>query len=292
MFDVLKGGYGKSTLSVNVADRLSDRGHNVLYVDLDPNGHITSVLGFDDVYEDPNHDYGYIVSNDGWYQKATIEPHDMVFETDWGWDFIPAYSDLESFNETLKSLHQPSMALKNDVFTPLFDTEGYDYAVIDGGGERSKLADNGFVAGERAIIPICPGQESVSALKRTYERVVSPLTDVLDTFEVISLVPNLLQERLDQQTRDRQLLEKLNAVEQFKSVLPPFARITQDEFRKIDAGNSYDLPGVRKSADISKSIERGVPVSEYNADSQSIQFFTDIAVQIETTDPHEVTTHD
>ncbi|MEZ4521105.1 MAG: AAA family ATPase [Thermomicrobiales bacterium] len=42
-----KGGVGKTTTTVNVAAWLADSGANVLVIDLDPQGNLTSTLGID-----------------------------------------------------------------------------------------------------------------------------------------------------------------------------------------------------------------------------------------------------
>lgn len=42
-----KGGVGKTTTAITLAGLLTDSGHNVMLMDLDPHGSATSYLGFD-----------------------------------------------------------------------------------------------------------------------------------------------------------------------------------------------------------------------------------------------------
>ena len=48
---LLKGGVGKSTIALNIADRLASRGHETVLLDLDKDGHMTTQLGYDDAYD-------------------------------------------------------------------------------------------------------------------------------------------------------------------------------------------------------------------------------------------------
>lgn len=283
MVDVLKGGYGKSTISMNLADRLSTRGNDVLYLDLDPNGHVTEVLGYTDVYYDElNHDYGYVVTNEGYYGKQSLDPESMIYETEWGWDFVPSYDDMEAFETVLRQCNRPTTKISEGFLRPLFDNNIYDYCIIDGGGERSRIADNGFYAGRQAILPIAPGKESASALRKTKRRIIKPLSEKIDNFRVLAVTPNLLSERIDQQTDDRKLIERLN--DHASSLLPDYAKYTSEELRDIDQNGAEELPGIRKDGSIKDAIEKGMPVGHYDPKCSQIEHLDELAHIIEVSD--------
>lgn len=279
MFDVLKGGYGKSALSLNLADRLAARGHNVLYMDLDPNGHITFALGYDEVYKDGMHDYGFVALDEKVYAKDSIHPEEMIYDTGFGFDFVPSYDDMESFEAALNTVDRKQEVLAREFILPLYEAGEYDYFIMDGGGERSNIADNGFYAGKSAIVPLAPGDEALSAWNRTWNRIIKPLDEI--GFTVMALVPNLLSKRIDHQNDDRVLLERLNRSENFNHLLPSFARYADSDWEAIDNGKYGKLPGIRDREGISGGISNGMPAAHYDPECDQIRHFDELARIVE-----------
>jgi chromosome partitioning protein len=273
--NILKGGVGKSAISMNTADRLAID-NDVLYMDLDPNGHVTFGLGFDDVYQDSDHDLGDVILD-----NPTKDPLDVIYETDWGFDFVPASVALESLDTGLKDASHASQRLHQEFLAPLMADGHYDYCIMDGGGERSKVADNAFYASKQCIIPIEPGPECLSGFKRTMQRVIKPLRKY-QKFEILAIVPNKLEQRIDQQTQDRELLEMLNTSEAYQDKVPNFARITAEEFDKIDSGEVDPLkPGIRNDTKLSRAYEQGKPVAHYDPEAKSVPYLDELAQIIE-----------
>lgn len=275
--NILKGGVGKSAISMNLADRLAAKGHDVLYMDLDPNGHVTYGLGFDDIYQNREHDLSDVVLD-----NATKEPADVIYETDWGFDFVPASVRLEDLDTGLKSVSHSSQRLHSKFLKPMMENDRYDYCVMDGGGERSKVADNAFFAAKQSIIPVEPGAECLSGFKRTWQRIVKPLREY-QPFEILAIVPNKLSQRVDYHNIDRELIEYLNTSERFADKVPNFARITPEQLEQIDAGELRPLPkpGIRQDKDFSKAYKEGMPVAHFNPDSRTIKHLDELASIVE-----------
>lgn len=271
--NILKGGVGKSSLSVNIADRVGTRhDKNVLYMDLDPNGHISRGLGYDNIYQ--QNDYplqSILIDGESRFKEA-------IHETDYGFDFVPSSKKMEGLNTALKDASYGTVRLRNNFLKPLIVDGPYDYCIMDGGGETSQIADNAFAASRQTIVPVAPGQECFSGFQQTINRVVDPIREH-QRFDILAIVPNMISQRMDHQNADRKLIERLNTSERFGDKVPNFAHIAPETFEKIDNGELQELPkpGVRMDADIGHAYDEGMPLAHYNPESDSIAYLDELA---------------
>jgi hypothetical protein len=95
---LLKGGVGKSTIALNIADRLAARGHETVLLDLDKDGHMTTQLGYDDAYNrDANLGDALINGED---------TEDLLIEMDFGVHLLPSSNELENVETRMFSPHR------------------------------------------------------------------------------------------------------------------------------------------------------------------------------------------
>ncbi len=270
---LLKGGVGKSTIALNIADRLAARGHETVLLDLDKDGHMTTQLGFDDAY-DRESNLGDALIDGG-------DPRELLIETDFGVHLLPSSNELENVETRLKDERFADVKLRRNVVEPLIDN-GYDYVIIDAAGGRGKLSDNALIAVQRVIIPLIPRAGSINGLNKMIERQITPIRENIG-LDILSVTPNMIRETMKQHNEHRILVENLNR--EFGEFVPTYARVEPATFDSLDDSESsvetIPKPGIRERTAISRAFKQGEPVSEYDPECDQIANFDHLADLVE-----------
>lgn len=275
--NLLKGGSGKTTTAINLARELAHRNEQALIVDLDDNGHMTLNLGYEDIYasaddEEDNHAKDVIVDGD--------DPREHIVSVAEGLDLFPAHEDLETVQSALKEATMGTTRLKKNIVDRLLGDE-YDYIVVDCPANRGKLNDNAMYATGNIILPLRPENGYESGLTNTMNRLVKEAREYFD-LNILAVVPTDLRARIDYETRDRSLLEELNNLGNADTIIPNFARITDEDWQAIDAGD-YDgpLPGIRHRGAIDKAHDVGKPLRDHNPECDQLPYYAELAAIVE-----------
>ncbi len=129
-FCSVKGGTGKSTLSIMTALSLYRQGHTVLYIDLDPQNSGTFFFSEDNQ------------GKSAFHSLINKDIHNNILETAYGVDILP--SDLRLLDCRTIETNRVSQITKN---------LEYDYIIIDTAPTYDSLTINAYLASDTIIIP-------------------------------------------------------------------------------------------------------------------------------------------
>ena len=179
LFLNFKGGTGKTSVSTSYAFRLAERGHRVLVVDLDSQGHATKVLGQEpDAFER--------TLADALIKRVPVR--DVVVSTGYpGLDLIPSNLTMSTVDLSLMPLAGREFRLRN-VLRDL--EEEYDVVVMDAPPSFGLLNLNALVAADTLVVPVLADFLSFHGLKLLFETVGSLEEDLQHVLDHIFIVIN------------------------------------------------------------------------------------------------------
>ena len=142
-----KGGVGKTTTTVNLGVGLAKEGKRVLLIDADPQGDLTTCLGFD------NNDLDYTLADlmAGAINDHELNAEEVMLEHPEGVDLIPSNLDLSALELMLVTAMTRERAMSM-VIEPLKDK--YDYILIDCMPSLGMITINALAASDSVIIPV------------------------------------------------------------------------------------------------------------------------------------------
>lgn len=158
-----KGGVGKSTIALNVAGALGERDNDVLLVDLDPQGYLTSGCGYKDAYTEDGTDLADALQAPTEHSVAElVVPHPEF-------DLLPANIGMFTLEQDLVSAMQGRKRLQ----MLLEDVTDYDFIVVDCPPSLGLLTDNALLACENLLIPAEAEDTSIRALDLLFKQIDS-----------------------------------------------------------------------------------------------------------------------
>ncbi len=157
-----KGGIGKSTTAANLGRALSEKGHRVLLVDLDPQGGVSASLGVNS-FEVKRSTYSLLMYPDISLVKVLRPVANLMA-------LAPASIDLSNAEIMLATQPDGPLRLRRALEQ---NTVPFDFILIDTPPTLGLLTVNGLVAAEELLIPVQPhylAMRGVRSLLDTMDR--------------------------------------------------------------------------------------------------------------------------
>lgn len=160
IFALQKGGVGKTTSTVSVAEILAATGYKVLVVDFDSQGNATKMLTGNSIYKYTGHTIMEAI------QIGKAEPYIIPVKDNL--DLIPAEDKLSTFSRYIYTsrINNPYAVLKR---TLLPVENRYDFVFVDVGPTLGDTVINAIVYADRIMIPMDTGDFSMDSMVRFIE---------------------------------------------------------------------------------------------------------------------------
>ncbi|MBU2025689.1 MAG: AAA family ATPase [Patescibacteria group bacterium] len=179
-----KGGVGKTTTAINMAQYLAEAGRLVLLVDLDPQANATSGVGIDK----NNIQFGIY---DSMIKQVPVE-RAITKINSVGYDVIPSSPDLSGASIELARakqrefwLHRILKNIKNK----------YDYIIIDSPPSLDLLTINGLVASDGLLIPVQCEYYALEGLSRLLETITLIRKNLKPNLDIIGAILTMYDKR-------------------------------------------------------------------------------------------------
>lgn len=239
-----KGGTGKTTLCFQVSSMLALCGYNVLVIDTDPQGNLSSSLGFDTT-ENYLTLYDVVIKN--------ISPNQAVQNIFPGYDCIPSNISCSRFDMelSLKGRREEQFKLRLEGLK-----DQYDFVIFDTNPNISYIIRNITIFSDLMCIPCETQPYSVNALNVLFEDMISFFDMMQLPSPELIVIPNKYEDRYGTAAESMTVLRNNFG----KYLIPDFAVRKAEDFN-IAAKEGMPLPCFAKKNSI--ALEDSIELMHY-----------------------------
>ncbi|WP_338417015.1 ParA family protein [Halobacterium salinarum] len=250
-----KGGVGKTTLTVHLAGALNAAGHDVLAVDLAPEGALTSILGFDDAYSDLDRELTLhdLLLNP---TEHAAQAHTLIKDAD-EFDVLPAHermvdhtaSELEGEPRARERLAMALQDLRSE----------YDIILVDNQPDINVLTDNALRNSDGILIPTYAEALSVQGFDRLQKQIAA-IEEYYEPVNILGIVVN----RIENNNQAEAMVTELK--ENFGEHLPVWEIRKRVALQRSLAQQQASLFGVADDSDMTPVLAEVVDEVEARLD--------------------------
>ena len=236
-----KGGVAKTTTTLNLGVALAEKGHNVLLVDLDPQGNLTMSQGFNpDAIERSMFD----VLVHKLPITEIIEQAEVAVAV--------ASIDLAGAELALSSMIGRERALEKALL-PV--REAYDHILIDTPPSLGLLTINAFVAADGVIVPVQCEYLSLRGLVQLQNTLTMIRENLNPNVDIVGILPTMF---------DKRILHSREAVE-----------ILKENF-----GDLVFNTRIRKTIRYAEAPVKGLSILKYDPTGEAAEAYRDLAKEV------------
>ncbi len=245
-----KGGVGKTVTAINLSSFLAILGKKVLLIDLDPQGH--SGLGFGIDIEDESYNTTYDLLVD---KNMTLE--NCVTELDienTSIDLVISNLKLSYAERELEKIYRSPIQILKKKLKETIKKNLYDFIIIDCPPLLGNLSLNAFLSSTSIIVPVSTSYFSLHGVQKLAET----LNDIMDELEIEFDVYGLVTRYRRNQNVSTSVYSKM----------------------KEYFGDYLFKTAIRENVELEKSIGKGMPICEYNVNSNGYTDYKRLAMEI------------
>jgi len=157
-----KGGCGKTTVSINLASALAEKGQQTLLVDMDPQSHCAVGLAVPEEQIEQSI-YDVLISKS---RNEPIKLSEILWQISDRLELAPASIDLSAFEQQMAGIGERERCLQNALAEVQSE---YDYAIIDCPPAVGLLTFNALRAATEVIVPVETGYFALHGLSKQLE---------------------------------------------------------------------------------------------------------------------------